>query len=311
MTKVFRPMRSIAPDPKYPIRYPKMASKKLDGIRFCKRDGKAISKSGKPIVNNHIREWIEAHAPEGVDGEIISGPPNLETTYDTTFKAVMTIKGEPDFHLYVFDLCGEPDNTTAELRSVRLRQLCEDLDEPKIVFVKQSVLHSDEETAALYNLNLLEGYEGMILKDPKGLYKWGRSTAKEQTQLKLKPEEDHEAKVLGLYEGMHNANEAYTNDVGETARSTHAENKVPNGMLGGFHVEDVKTGARFNVAPGKLSHDDRRAIWRKHLKDPLAYIGDYVKYRAMAYGTMANNAARHGRWIGWRDLTDMEPEDLK
>lgn len=303
----FRPMRSCAPEDKFPILYPKLASRKIDGIRFVKRDGKAITKSGKPVANNHIRAWIEANIPESVDGEIISGLPNLETTYDTTYKAVMTHSGTPDFTLYVFDMC----DSLVEYATERLARLAIAVHGiGRVVIVQQELIYSDEERVALYDSYLAEGYEGMILKDPLGQYKYGRSTARQQTQLKLKPEEDAEAVVLSIYEGMHNANEAFTNDVGETDRSTHAENKVPNGMLGGFYVRILSTGALTKIAPGKMSHADRTAHWKAYKLDPESYHGRLIKYRSMTYGDMVNGAARHGRFYGWRDASDMNPEDM-
>lgn len=307
MSKVFKPMRSVAPDAKFPVRYPMMASRKLDGIRCCIHEGKAITKSGKPVPNAHIRQWLEYNVPNGFDGELISGSPSLDTVYGTTFSAVMKQAGEPEFSFYVFDLCNSDLPAVERCKLLAIR--CELLDD-RVVFVEQSIVNTDTEVEALYESYLAEGYEGMILKSVSGLYKFGRATPKSQEQLKLKPEDDFEGEILDCYEAQINENEAFTNEVGETKRSTHAENKVGKGMVGGYLVKDVLTDAVFKVGPGKMTHAQRVDEWEKFLADATHRIGGFLKYRCMSYGTMTNNAARHGRWIGWRDVTDMNPEEV-
>lgn len=305
MIKVFKPMRSIAPTVEHPIRYPKLMSRKLDGIRCCKYNGKALTKSGKPINNLHIRAWIEANVPDGFDGELISGSPDIETCYGTTFSAVQTIKGTPDFSFYVFDLCNNVIDR-AIVRKFKLREMCKTLDK-RVIYVEQHTVENNVQMEALYAQYLSEGYEGGILVDPAGMYLYGKSSPKQQTQLKLKPQEDYEGEILDTYEAEYNGNEAFTNEVGETKRSTHAENKIGKGMVGGYRIRDVLTGEVFKVGAGKQTHPERVAEWEAVLADPNHRKGQFLKYRAMNYGTMTNGAARHGRWIGWRDKTDMEP----
>lgn len=309
MSKLFKPMRSVEPSVDHPIRYPMLGSPKYDGIRCCKYQGKALTKSGKPVPNHHIRNWIEANVPDGFDGELISGSPTLETCYSTTFSAVMTQAGEPDFSFYAFDVCDNLEMRARE-RKIYVKALCM-VQDVRVIFAEQEVINSDAELEAYYSKCLILGYEGVVLVNPMGLYKYGKSTAKEQTQLKLKPHADYEGKILETFEAMHNDNEAFSNEVGETKRSTHAENKTPAGRVGGYLVEDVTTKAIFKVGAGRMKHLEATEEWLAHLANPMRRIGSYLKYRSMSYGTMTNGAARHGRWIGWRDVADMTPEDLE
>ena len=76
---------------------------------------------------------------------------------------------------------------------------------------------------------------------------------------------------MGITEGDRNDNVAQINELGRTFRTSHQENKVPNGMVGSIQMkslEDVydpqdKTklliakGSLFNAAPGALTHDER------------------------------------------------------
>lgn len=299
----FKPMRSIAPDwAKYPVTFPKWASPKLDGIRVVKRNGKALTKAMKPVPNHFIRNYIETFFPEDLDGEIIVGPPNLsEETYNRTFRSVATHLGEPDFKVYAFDLADNKYGNAKERF-----ELLQDLvaDEPRIVLVEQTLIHYKELLTSTYEGFLLQGYEGMILRDPLGMYKYGKCTAKEQIQLKLKPEEDFDAEVIDLIEAEQNNNEAFINECGETDRSTHQENKVGKGMLGSFLVRDCLTGLQFNVAAGKMKHADRITVWQE-FKESGKHIGRYIKYRSMTYGVLKEGAARHGRFYSWRDGSEV------
>ena len=301
MTKLFKPMRSCHPDDKFPIQYPMLMSRKYDGIRLCRYEDKLFTKSGKQLPNRHIRNWCLANLPEGLDFEVISGPPNLETTYNSTYRAAMTIEGEPDFTLILFDFCNDLTSYAIE-RSQRLQQLASSLDQTKIVVAEQTMVSNAVEMLAKYEQFLAEGYEGAILRNPTSLYKWGKCTAKEQIQFKIKPEEDFDAIVLSVYEAMENQNEAFLNELGETKRSTHQDNLVGKGIAGGFIALDKNTGETIRVGAGKMKHDERKAVWES--RESPAYVGRGFTYRSMTYGV--KDAPRHGRWYRWRDTVDME-----
>lgn len=301
MTQTFKPMRSVAPDwEKFPITFPKLASPKLDGIRLCKWQGKVVTKSGKQIPNKFVRQWCQDHLPEGFDGELIVGPPNLETTYNTTFRGVMSIEGEPDFRFYVFDVVTDGAATAiTRLEGVyQTMYYASEQTKKRCVPVEHTLVRNQVELEELYQSFLVAGYEGCILKNPEGLYKFGRSTPKCQTQLKLKPEEDFDAQVVRFEEAMHNGNDAFINEVGETDRSTHQENLTGLGMVGGIWVRD-STGNEFKVSPGKMKHVERVEVW---LNRGL-YYGKWLKYRSMTYGV--KDAPRHGRFLCWRDESDV------
>ena len=42
------------------LNFPLLATPKLDGIRCLKINGRALTRSFKPVSNRFIREWIEA-----------------------------------------------------------------------------------------------------------------------------------------------------------------------------------------------------------------------------------------------------------
>ncbi len=51
--------------------FPLLATPKLDGIRCLMINGKAVSRTFKPIPNDHIRRTIENMGIDGLDGEIM------------------------------------------------------------------------------------------------------------------------------------------------------------------------------------------------------------------------------------------------
>lgn len=305
---MFKPMRSCEPSDKYPLRFPLWVSPKLDGIRMAKFENADRTKSGKPVPNRTLSAWIRENLPDGLDTEMLAGNPTDPACYTKTFSATMSHEGDwSDVKFYVFDMCNDL-TTQAAARMENVRRLVAAAPETvrsRIVIVPQEVVYSEEQFYAKYSEYLEQGYEGLIAKDPYQTYKYGKSTPKEQTQLKIKPNSDDEAPVTGAYEAEENQNETFTNEVGETRRSTHQENKVGKAMLGGFNV--VFNGIDCKIAPGKLSHAERITLWQEWLTSPETFCKRIVKFRHLGYGTMTNGRPRHPRWIGWRHPVDMEP----
>jgi DNA ligase-1 len=300
-------MKGNPPDKGQVITFPKLASTKLDGIRCSIQNGRVLSYSLKPIPNKYISSILSDPRYEGLDGELISGAPNdAELTYNRTYRAVMSIEGEPDFKFYVFDTLKLADEPYLN----RLLSLDSYDDLPHIVVLDQVPVYSREELDAFYEKHLELGYEGAIVRSSSGVYKHGRCTAKSQDLLKFKPLEDAEASftvgegdfwVTGLYEAEKNNNEKFVNEMGQSARSTHAANKVGNGMLGGFFAMS-KSGVDFKIAPGKIPHAERIEIWERHVAgQPVGH--DYVKFAYLPHGVI--RAPRHPRATGWRSKVDL------
>lgn len=267
---------------------PLYGSVKLDGIRALGLDGILKARSLKPIPNKFIQEELAKQGVDKLDGELIVGAPNAEDVYRSTFSGVMSIEGTPEFMFYVFDYLIE-----APYRE-RLTKL---VSSGRVKVLEQVQLASLDEIYAYETKNLEAGYEGIMLRRPNAPYKFGRATAKSMDLMKVKREEDAEAEVVEIYPAYENMNEAYTNELGHTDRTTHAENKVAKDMVGGFVLQ--KDGTTFKCSAGKFTHDERGQIWQNR----TSYIGKLLKYRSFAYGVL--NAPRFPRALGWRDERDM------
>lgn len=288
---VFRPILAASVKDPAALRYPLIASPKLDGIRCLTTVHGAVSRSLKEIPNNHIR-WILDRLRVGFDGELIVGK-----SFQETSSAVMSKDGTPAFTYWVFDFLGAGGATTEYQGRVRaLKKFVKERDYPEVRIVPTKKVCSLEELLAYEAKQLEKGYEGICLRSPEALYKFGRSTLKEQHLLKLKRFEDSEARVLGVYEQQHNQNPAKKNELGYTEHSSKKAGLVGAGTLGGFHVQDLKTKQKFDIGTGKgLTKKLRQRLWDTRARLP----GLVVKYRHQPHGQ--KDLPRLPVWLGFRD----------
>lgn len=270
---------------------PLLASYKLDGIRALIINGVVMSRSLKPIPNPHVQELFGRPEYEGLDGELIVGSVTAPDVFRVTTSGVMSQTGVPDVRYHVFDQWNS--NLSFGLRSlVNLAPLTAGT---RIVPVVQCSVDSIKEVDSLAALAYGLGYEGLVLRDPAGLYKHGRSTVKEAGLLKIKPFVDAEAVVIGIVEQMHNANEAFKDELGHTKRSTAKAGKVGMKTLGAL-VCRTPEGVEFEIGTG-FSAAEREAFWMD-----LGIIGRLVKYKSLNVGV--KDKPRHAVFLGFRDRRD-------
>lgn len=294
MSKDFKPMLA-SPADLDAIRYPIFASPKLDGIRASVVGGRLLSRTLKEIPSRHIYNMFNQAKFEGLDGELIVGDPTSETCYRDTVSGVMADHKEPDFTYHVFDLWDHSGHFY--LRRLDLEQRVARLGHKHIKFVQHEQIehreHLDAYEAAMVNA----GYEGVMLADPKALYKFGRATAKGGQLLKVKRFVDAEAVVIGVEEEMFNGNEAQTNELGRTKRSTAKEGLVGKGTMGALVVRDVKTGVEFNIGTGFTAQD--RAWWWSWFKTQSESTPQpLIKYKSFPVGV--KDKPRHPVYLGLR-----------
>lgn len=290
----FKPMLSgKAPESLASVSYPVMVSPKYDGIRAVVRDGVVYSRSMKPIPNQYVQQTF-GHL-NGFDGELIYGSPTAPDVFRQTTSAVMTIAGKPEVWYYVFDYC--PQHRVDDPWHQRIAHVKQDVHS-KVIVVPQHACNNADEITKYEEWYLKEGYEGVMIRSPGGLYKEGRSTTREGTLLKLKRFSDSEAVVLGMEEKMHNANEATTNELGRTTRSSHQDNMVPMNTMGALMVRDIKTGVEFNIGSG--FDDAERARWWRMNEQAK---GTIVTYTYFAIGS--KDKPRFPIYKGQRDRIDM------
>jgi len=154
-----------------------------------------------------------------------------------------------------------------------------------------------EEMQAYYQKCLTEGYEGVMIRDPLGVYKHGRSTKREGILLKLKPFADAEAVVVRIDELQHNENAAETNALGLTERSTAASGKSGGGTMGRLLVRAVTgdySGKEFFIGTG-FDSKLRAEIWAS----PQKFLGRKLTFKYQAHGSV--DLPRIPVFLRWRD----------
>lgn len=255
------------------LAYPLALSPKLDGVRCLIHQGQALSRTLKPIPNECIQEWVRRHADalQGFDGELIVGDPTDEACIRNTVSGVMTHRDEPEFQFFVFDRWDRGTRPFKDVLELPVPDIA------RLVHHRAEIAMSPVEVEALEESYLDQGYEGAILRHLVAGYKFGRSTAREQGMLKLKRFTTAEAQIIGFEPLMHNANEATTNALGRTERSSHQENLVPLDLLGAFHVE--QDGMRFKIGTG-MTADQRAHFWATR----ESLIGEWAAYKFFPVG---------------------------
>lgn len=258
------------------LRFPYLVSPKLDGVRCLIINGVAYSRNLKPIRNNHIQAVLGDPKLNGFDGEIIVGSPTAKDVYRKTNSAVSRIEGEPNFTFHVFDDL----SWSSTFFRHRFEEVCiRGENSPYVSVVPHDLVHLPDELSELETRYVEQGYEGVMLRDPEAIYKFGRATLKENSLLKVKRFSDSEAVVIGFEEQMTNLNEKTISELGNSKRSSHQANMHPAGILGSLVVKDVLSGVEFNIGTG-FSAIERGSIWGMRPR----YLGQVVSYTHFEVG---------------------------
>jgi DNA ligase-1 len=293
----FKPMLAKAPDSAEKIKYPVLAQHKIDGIRATVVNGRLVSRTLKLIPNAEIQEALAHPEFEGLDGELIVGPPTAEDCYRRTTSFVMSeSKTGADWAFYVFDKWNEPGgfeerHAAAALVAQTIRTSGD------IVPVPYRVVNDAEELAGIEASLLAEGHEGVIVRVPGSAYKFGRS-GKTGPLLKVKSFIDFECEVVGVYEENHNGNVAKRNELGRTERSSAKAGKVGKGTLGGLvlvAINGPSEGIEFRCGTG-FSADERADLWQN--QDLV--VGSVAKVKSFPIGV--KDKPRHPVYLGLRDM---------
>lgn len=293
-----RPMLAATVTDLATIRYPVYASPKLDGVRALITKNGVVSRTLKPIPNLYIQEQLRAPRLIGLDGELIIGAPTALDCIQRTVSGVM----RKDYYLvpftyHVFDCYLSDAPTKVRLRDVA--NLIDDLDiADKIKVVPQRLLANVEALLKYRDKITKMGFEGVILRGPESTYKYGRSTLKEQSLLKLKAFADSEAEVIDIVEQQYNANVATVDNLGLKKRSSHKANKTGLATMGALVVKDLLTRVEFEVGTGYTAAQ-RQEIWDTWPASKSLIL----KYKYFPIGV--KDKPRHPVFLCFRDRIDM------
>lgn len=286
----YKPMLAATVTDRAKLRFPLLASPKLDGIRCIIRDGQVLSRSLKPIRNKFIVDKLKGLSD--LDGELIVGSPTAPDTFNATTRGVMSADGEPDFQYHVFD-------TLHDLNAQFITRLAQVPPHDYVTPVLHNMVASINELSVYEAQVLTAGYEGVMLRHPLAPYKCGRATPVEGSLWKLKQFQDGEILVCAVLEGVTNINYATKDALGRTVRSTHQAGMVPSGQIGTIVGTDLKTGQNLEISPGKMTREQRQYFWTA--QDHI--LGKIVNYKAFAYGAL--EVPRFATFQSFRDPDDL------
>lgn len=329
MTDKFKPQLAVDTEDG-PQRYPLWGFPKIDGVRGGCYNGPTLTgRSLDPFKNTALVAKFSHEDHIGFDGELtLYGHVTNAELGDDTLCSLTTgacnraklKKGETELptnlqwnlfdylHPSVVDL---PYHERYCLLAEKVNQLAN----PNISVIPFTPIHNDEMRDEFIALCLDQGYEGAIFRDPDAKHKHGRATARGNDFWRFKPTSDKDAIVTGYEEAMENQNEAKTNSLGRTERSSHKENLVGKGMVGTILATDVATGKPLRMGPGRMKHDERVRRWEAYVAELQGQkvpgslgsgVGDPCKYTSLDTGV--KDKPRQGRFSDWRPNEDLAKE---
>lgn len=298
---MFKPLLANPVDLKI-LEYPVMVSPKYDGFRCVINTlGNAMSRNLKPIPNGYVYAKLgELNLPP-LDGELLTYTGDKVDDFNTVQSKLTTRSGRPDFRYMVFDNWERPTLPF----TTRHRNVCdwfvENPDKVKhLEFVHHKTVLNEEELLDYEAECLSNGWEGIMIRSFDGPYKFGKSTTKEGTLLKMKRFFDDEAVVKGAYEFQHNSNVATVDNLGHTVRSSHGANMVGMDKLGGWTV--TWKGVEFDLGVG-FNDSQRVEYWQGE-----RHVGRTIKFKYQSIGP--NGKPRFPVFLGFRHESDLTREQL-
>lgn len=260
------------------VKYPAYVQPKLDGYRCIYKQGQMWSRSGKSFGNKNLPAYFNSLYSINdyiTDGELYAEGFNFNKlqTILNTFDAPLP----SNLKLFIYDCMTVPEWESKKCQkpySDRLKQLNKLVahigDYQKIIGIGNDKVNTSKEVLDLYKNYLQDGYEGVMLKDPEGLYKWKRVTVKSGEMLKVKPYKTLDLEVTGIYDGK------------------GKYEGIAGGMVFSYNSVTVRCGSGID--------DDLR----KEMADqPSKFIGKVAEIRYLEI--TEDGSLRHPTFVRWRE----------
>ncbi len=298
------------------VQFPCIVQPKIDGVRAMNLNGTLTGRSLKPFEGFGITEYFSKAEFVGFDGEMTLGnKPNCSDRLCSATTGAMgrfkDVTEMADLHWWVFDYLPDP-SMPYRSRYNLLECKLEELKHPRVHLVPMYEINDTGDLKRAINFFAEDGYEGTIIRNPRAPYKPGRATLKGQELWRVKPWADAEILVTGITEGQVNGNEAKTNLLGRTERSSAKAGMVPNGqvgslqgtMLADFHDPITgkllfAKGLPITVGSGEMSV--KEATY--YFQNPDEIVGHIVKFKHMTHGV--KDLPRFPTYVSHRLVQDM------
>lgn len=309
------------------LSYSLLGSVKLDGCRLLAKQGQLVTRSLKNLPNKQYNEKFEPlrqYSEDNnyiIDGEIYAhGVPfqfivSCFMTQDfeakTAIKKWKELCEEHDYYItrqevydksmfYCFDLIVNENFG----KQFKLRYL--DITKPANLFprlltrVHHKLLHNKEEVEEYFQEALKDGYEGLILRNPEGIYKFDRATIKQNIIFKYKPFVTTDKIIKGFIQAteVNKDVEKTINEKGYSRTSKkqgdrHLINKA-SGFIVDFNGQDL-------TVPIAMTDEQKKYIWT-HQKE---YLGKYIEFKYMEIGMKKDGLPRIPKFKRFREDKDV------
>lgn len=295
--------------------FPLGAQAKIDGVRGLTTEGHLTGRSLKKHKNKYTTAFYSTPDYAHMDGELAANDERHPDLCRLTSSALSTIKGEPFTYWHVFD-CLRKEIVAApyvERHKYLQQYVAYEQSQGRAMHarvVPMTICENLPQLLALDEQWLEMGYEGTIIRGLSAAHKEGRSTVNQGQLLRIKRFIEAEALVLAIEEGNANENVAQTNELGRTFRTSHQDNKVPNGLVGNLQcrlLADIvwegevliSADTIVTVSPGNMDHK-----MRKHYFDhPEEIVQHVIKFKFFPKGI--KDKPRFPTYVCHRSAEDM------
>ena len=310
---VMKGLNEIVAFDHHAIRYPQLASVKMDGFRLLNLCGeKLLSPALKPFPNENMRKHLYHFLVFCEENRIVTDGEFWSPTL--TFQALQSVvrshnKPIPaDVKYYIFDAMSEEewDSGKEKIFNDRYKDAFGNLVSfPNVQLVDQIHISDAVSAEHLFETMIEDGQEGIILRNPYATYKHGRTTLRQDGMWKFKQFLTLDTVIVGIEEGTRmKAGLARTmNEIGELERTYRNEDYEPNSMVGAFVCQNNAYEPTFKVKPGK-GHDNylKTKWWLDYQQWPEKWRGKHIEYKYMPHGTM--DKPRIGNLVRFRPDLD-------
>lgn len=304
------------------LTYPLLVSTKMDGCRLLFKQGKIVTRSLKALPNIQLNQKFEPlrkYSEENdviLDGEVFA--PNIPFQFIVSCFMTEDYEDKKSVKKWT-ELCQEHDYfiSRQEVFDKLKFHIFDYLPSEKIFYtfkhrlefalkvskqfptliewVAQKLVYHPEEVTAHFEEVLKQGYEGLILRNPESLYKFGRARVSENIAYKLKPWATVDSKIIGIVQAtvVNEDAEKTVNELGYSRTSKRQEDRHTIDKAQAFVVDF--NGKELSV-PIAMPDAQKIYIW----KNKNEYIGKYVEFKFMKIGMKENGLPRIPKMIRMR-----------
>jgi DNA ligase-1 len=304
------------------LTYPLLASTKLDGCRLLFKQGQIVTRSLKPLPNIQLNQKFEPLrkcSEENnfiLDGEVFA--PGIPFQFIVSCFMTEDYNAKQSIKKWT-ELCQEHDYFISRQEVFdKLKFYCFDCikDNPYVPFlhrktiatnyivefpdiafpVKQIEVNNVEEITTFFEQVLKEGYEGLIIRNPKAPYKYGRARVLENNAYKLKPWVTIDSKIIGFIQATQ-VNEDAEKTVNELGRSRTSKRQEDRHTINKAQAFVVDFNGKELSVPISMPDAKKEYIWI-HQDE---YLGKYVEYKFMTIGMKKDGLPRIPKMIRMRE----------